>query len=125
MSTRWTSAYAAMHRDGAAAFPPACLHYVLDLVRAESARRGPGTGGSGMSGGPLTPTETSAAFRRATRADFGPLVDDVLADWKLETPAALGEAVALLGAYGCLTLEAGDSPQAFATDTVPFREVHR
>lgn len=121
MSRRWTSAYAAMHRDGAAAFPPACLHYVLDLVRAESGRRGePGT-----SVGPLTPTETSAAFRRAAHADFGPLVDEVLSDWRLETPAALGEAVALLGAYGCLTLDAGDSPQAFATDTVPFKEVHR
>jgi uncharacterized repeat protein (TIGR04138 family) len=121
MSTGWKSAYAAMHRDGAAAFPPACLHYVLELVRTESGRRG----GSGTSDSALTPADTSAAFRRAARADFGPLVDDVLKDWNLETPAALGEAVALLGAYGCLTLDAGDSPQAFATDTVPFTEVRR
>lgn len=120
MSTGWKTAYAAMHRDGAAVFPPACLHYVLELIRAESGRQG----GSGRSEGSLTPADTSAAFRRAAHADFGPLAGEVLNDWKLETPAALGEAVALLGAYGCLTLDAGDSPQAFATDTVPFTEIH-
>jgi uncharacterized repeat protein (TIGR04138 family) len=113
-SPGWKSAYEAMHRDGVADFPPACLHYVLELIRAESNRHG----------GPLTPAESSAAFRRAVHADFGPLCDEVLVEWNLRTPGDLGNAVALLGTYGCLSLDAGDSPQAFATDTVPYKEVH-
>jgi uncharacterized repeat protein (TIGR04138 family) len=115
MADGWKEAYAAMHRDGAAAFPPACLHYVLGMVR-HSARQEHGSGGSPS----LSPSGTVAAFRRAVRADFGPLAGEVLKDWALLTPGDLGRAVDLLGRYGCLSLDAGDSPEAFATDTVPF-----
>jgi uncharacterized repeat protein (TIGR04138 family) len=101
-----------MHRDGAAAFPPACLHYVLELVRNESRRRA----------AVLPPADMVAAFRRAARSDFGSLCREVLEDWELRVPADLGHAVLLLGRYGCLSLDAEDTPGAFATDTVPFTE---
>lgn len=106
----WKTAYAAMHQDGAADFPPACLHYVLDMVRG-AARDGEGS---------LTPAATIAAFRRSTRADFGPLADEVLADWEMRTPENLGRAVTLLGRYGCLALDAGDTAENFAADTLPL-----
>jgi uncharacterized repeat protein (TIGR04138 family) len=117
MPGAWTTVYATMHRDGAAAFPPACLHYVLELVRNEAHAAQAGTQGAPAL---LTPADTTLAFRRAARGDFGPLRDDVLEDWELRTPEDLGKAVTLLGRYGCLTLEDGDTPAAFATDTVSF-----
>lgn len=108
-SSAWKTAYAAMYRDGAAAFPPACLYYVLEKVR--------------QAGTALTPADTIRVFRAATRADFGPLAGEVLDDWGLRTPKDLGQAVDLLGRYGCLTLDSGDTPGNFAQDEVPFGEI--
>src|SRR5690606_32966727 len=93
----WVTVYAAMHRDGATALPPACLHHVLEATRAEAARRGRD----------VSPADLTAAYRRAARADFGPLAAAVLADWGLVTPTALGEAVTQLGRYGGLDLAEG------------------
>jgi hypothetical protein len=59
-----------MHRDDEAAFPPACLHYLLELVRNAARGRDNST--------PFTPADTVAAFRRAVRADFGGIFVDVL-----------------------------------------------
>lgn len=105
----WSAAYARLHREGLAEFPPACLYYVLELVRHVS-----------RTDGPPDPAALIAAFRAATRRDFGPLRDDVLADWALTRPADLGRAVALLGHVGCLVLEAGDDPARYAADPRPF-----
>lgn len=110
MSAAWKEAYAAMHNDGRAAFPPACLHYVLERVRRA---------GREHAGG-LPPDAIIADFRRAVRADFGPLFREVLEDWELRDPADLGRAVTLLGNYHCIQLDSGDTPEHFATDTVPF-----
>lgn len=106
----WKAAYAAMHRDGAAAFPPACLHYVLETVRAAC----------GSDADPRSPADVTAAFRDAARRDFGPLARDVLADWGLTTPGDLGRAVALLGDYGCLSLGDDERADAFAADDAPL-----
>ncbi len=112
MSLAWKDAYAAMHRDGAADFPPAGLLYVLELTRAESRRQGTA----------LSPVEFVAAFRRAARGDFGPFLPRVLADWGLLLPEDLGRAVMLLGRHGCLSLGAEDSLEAFAADDLPLAE---
>jgi uncharacterized repeat protein (TIGR04138 family) len=104
--------YAAMHRDGATALAPACLHYILELARAAAARHS----------GSVTPAELTATFRAAVRADFGPLHAVVLEDWGLTTPTGLGEAVNALGRYGILDLAADEDVAAFAADTVPFTE---
>ena len=114
MTTRrdWVTVYAALHREGATSFAPAGLHYVLDVTRAEAARRG----------GDVAPADLIAAFRRAVRADFGPLSATVLADWSLETPAVLGAAVSQLGRYGGLDLADGDAIDAFAADAIPLAE---
>lgn len=106
----WPAAYAAMHQAGEAAFPPACLNYVLTCVR--NAANGRKT--------PLSPSDTVATFRQRASADFGPLLQEVLEDWGLRTPEELGKAVLLLGKHECLTLEASDTVEAFARDTVPF-----
>lgn len=112
MTDGWKSAYAAMHREGAAAFPPAALRYVLDLTRHESRR----------TSAPLAPAGLVSAFRKSARADFGPFLSEVLGRWELRTPEALGRAVNLLGRYGCLSLDAGDDAAAFAADSRPFAE---
>jgi uncharacterized repeat protein (TIGR04138 family) len=111
--TGWKAAYASLYREGSADFPPACLHYVLELVRRVSRDRGT----------TLTPAETTRAFRDAIRADFGALAGEVLADWELRTPQDLGHAVELLGRYGCLTLDSEDTPEHFALDATPLSEV--
>jgi uncharacterized repeat protein (TIGR04138 family) len=110
MTDGWKTAYAAMHRDGVAAFPPGALRYVLDLARGEA----------GKAGGSLSPAETIAAFRKSARADFGPFLADVLDQWNLRTPEALGRAVETLARYGCLSLDAGDDAAAFAADSTPL-----
>lgn len=112
MSIAWKEAYAAMHRDGAADFPAAALLYVLELTRAEARNRGAA----------VPPGELVAAFRRAARGDFGPLLPRVLEDWGLARPEDLGRAVMLLGRYGCLSLDPGDSVDAFAGDPLPLAE---
>jgi uncharacterized repeat protein (TIGR04138 family) len=111
MTLDWKSAYAAMYRDGEAAFPPAALHYVLQRVRRAARER---------AGGTSTPEEIVAAFRAGARADFGPLVRDVLGAWKIEVPEDLGRAVLLLGRYRCLSLEPSDTLEAFAADDRPL-----
>ena len=100
----WKAAYAALYHDGAASFPPASMHYVLEVVRSAVHNRG----------NALTPADTTEAFREAVRSDFGPLSDAVLADWELRTPKDLGHAVDLLGRSGCLTLDSEDVPENFA-----------
>ena len=112
MMDGWSSAYAAMHRDGEAAFPPAAMRYVLELARGESRK----------AGGPLAPSDMIAAFRRSARADFGALTPEVLEHWDLRTPEALGRAVETLARYGCLSLDEGDSPETFAADSRSFAE---
>jgi uncharacterized repeat protein (TIGR04138 family) len=113
LPTGWKAAYASMYRDGSADFPPACLHYVLELVRSTSRQHG----------SELTPAATTRAFREAIRADFGALAGEVLEDWGLRTPKDLGHAVELLGRYGCLTLDSEDTPEHFALDTGSLFEV--
>jgi uncharacterized repeat protein (TIGR04138 family) len=71
---------------------------------------------------PLAPPEMVTASWTAARADFGPLLPNVLEHWELRTPEALGRAVDALGRYGCLTLEAGDGMDAFAADALPLVE---
>jgi uncharacterized repeat protein (TIGR04138 family) len=111
--TGWKAAYASLYRDGCADFPPACLHYVLELVRSAARNHGAA----------LTPAATTQAFREAIRADFGALAGEVLEDWDLRTPKDLGHAVELLGRYGCLTLDSEDTPEHFALDTGSLFEV--
>lgn len=107
----WSAAYARLHREGLAEFPPACLHYVLELVRRVSHEEGP-----------PGPAALTAAFRAATRDDFGPLRRDVLDEWGVRRPAALGRAVALLGHAGCLILDEEDAPAFYAADARAFTE---
>jgi uncharacterized repeat protein (TIGR04138 family) len=104
MPLDWKTAYASMHTEHRAAFPPAGLHYVLQLNRKlfNAHHR------------TITPAELWQEFGKHTRRDFGPLVAQVLSDWKLGTPEDLGNAVVLLGSYGCLTLEPTDTVEAFA-----------
>ena len=106
----WKSVYAAMHHDGEAAFPPAALHYVLQLVRKSTVNANT----------PLTPDAIITTFRGSVRSDFGPLTRGVLDEWNLRTPEELGRAVLLLGRYRCLSLEPTDTLEAFALDTAPF-----
>ena len=112
----WKSVYATLHRDGEAAFPPAALHYVLQLIR----QRVPKEAGSGST--PLTPEAIITTFRVSVRKDFGPLTREVLDEWNLRTPDQLGKAVLLLGRYQCLSLEPSDTQEAFAADRTPFNE---
>jgi uncharacterized repeat protein (TIGR04138 family) len=109
----WTHAYAHLHRHGEAHFPPACLYYVQTVVRQAAAHTGP-THAS------LSPAMVIEAFRAATRADFGPLRDDVLAQWGLREPRDLGLAVNLLGRAGVLTVDEGDAPEIYTADTMAF-----
>jgi uncharacterized repeat protein (TIGR04138 family) len=113
MTEGWKAAYAAMHRDGGAEFPPAAMRYVLEIARGESRK----------AQAPLSPADLVAAFRRAARADFGPLLPEVLEHWDLRAPASLGRAVEALGRYGCLSLDEADTVAAFASDTLPLAEV--
>ncbi|HEX2613609.1 MAG TPA: hypothetical protein VHO02_08450 [Fibrobacteria bacterium] len=110
MTDGWKTAYAAMHRDGATAFPPAAMRYVLDLTRGEA----------GRTRASLSPAEITAAFRKSARADFGPFLPQVLEHWGLPTPESLGRAVETLARHGCLTLDAGDDTTAFAADSSPL-----
>jgi len=104
MALDWKTAYASMHAHNEATFPPAGLHFVLQLSRQiyRSHNRA------------VTPAELLEEFRKKTRRDFGPLEQQVLDDWGIHTPEDLGKAVALLGRYGCLTLEPTDTVEAFA-----------
>lgn len=111
----WKSVYAAMHRAGDAAFPPAALYYVLQTVRKRAARSQ-----EAEAQAPLTPQDIITTFRAGVRADFGPLSREVLEDWNLRASADLGEAVLLLGRYRCLALEPSDTREAFAADERPF-----
>jgi|GEM_PF-4291659 len=110
----WLNAYARLHREGLAEFPPAALHYVLNVVRQA------GSEAESLHTGSLGPAAVSAAFRAATRADFGPLRSFVLEDWGLLTPGDLGRAISRLGHAGCLTLDDGDAPEYYALDENPF-----
>jgi uncharacterized repeat protein (TIGR04138 family) len=119
MALDWKSAYAAMHRDGEAAFPPAALYYILEVVRNGARENTPS--------GPhiLTPEKMITTFRDKARADFGPLVREVLEEWRLRTPVDLGRAVILLGRYRCLSLAPSDTTEAFAATAagaLPFGE---
>ena len=100
----WKTAYEAMHDRGEAVFPPAGLHYVLQLSRQIFRARNR----------PVTPSELLGEFRKQTRRDLGPMVAQVLENWGLKTSEDLGKAVILLGRYGCLTLEPADTIEAFA-----------
>lgn len=115
MPLDWTSAYADLHAQGEATFPPACLRYVLDGVLAE-ARAGARDGGDGH----VTPARIVARFRARAQRDFGALLPEVLEGWNLTTPAELGEAVRLLARQGLLTLSPEDTPEAFAEDARPL-----
>lgn len=123
----WLTAYDRLHREGLAAFPPAALHYVMNVVR--QATQNPElkeiTGASEVEerathAASIGPAAVIAAFRTATRADFGPLQAFVLSDWGLKTPADLGLAVSHLGHAGCLTLDDGDAPEFYALYENPF-----
>ncbi len=143
----WKEAYARLHRDGRADFPPACLRYVENVVRQTAstpsplppspAANPPGSGSSddivthdaedgshddGSATRSLTPATVIAAFREATQRDFGPLREDVLRHWGMRTPFDLGRAVTLLGRVDRLLLDEGDDPFRYAKDTVPFTE---
>jgi uncharacterized repeat protein (TIGR04138 family) len=113
----WTEAYADLHRTGYADFPPACLHYVLEVVRnaarAETASTPPIRS-------ILSAAGVIAAFRAATRTDFGALRAAVLDDWGLRAPRDLGRAVAHLGRAGCLIVDEGDSLEHYSVDTILF-----
>jgi uncharacterized repeat protein (TIGR04138 family) len=113
MARDWKSAYAEMHRDGAAVFPPAGLAYVLQTVRRAASVRIPEAPA-------LTPEEIITTFRTGARADFGPLLPQVLRGWNLDAPEDLGRAVLLLGRYECLSLEDTDTLEAFSADIRPF-----
>ena len=114
----WKSVYAAMHRDGEAVFPPAALHYILQLVR----KHGGTPPSPDTAPPPLTPKAIITTFRKSIHSDFGPLSREVLEDWKLRTPGELGRAVLLLGRYHCLSLEPSDTLEAFGADTGPLSE---
>ena len=105
MAADWKSAYADMQVRGEAAFPPAGLHYVLQLTRLAAQVH---------EGHAITPEQLLEDFRRQTRRDFGALVSTVLEDWKFHSPEDLGRAVVLLGQYGCLTLDAADTVESFS-----------
>jgi uncharacterized repeat protein (TIGR04138 family) len=104
LALEWKSVYASMHAQNEAAFPPAGLHYVLQLSR----------GLYRAHSRDVAPAELLEEFRKQTRRDFGPLLPTVLEDWGLKGSENLGKAVSLLGRYGCLTLEPGDTVEAFA-----------
>jgi uncharacterized repeat protein (TIGR04138 family) len=128
----WTEAYAGLYRDGVAHFPPACLHYVLNIVRQASLvgsendpveridLTGHETAHTRPAPRSVPPAGVIKAFRSAVRNDFGTLRDDVLEDWGLRTPADLGLAITLLGQAGALTLEEGDAPECYSPDVIPF-----
>jgi uncharacterized repeat protein (TIGR04138 family) len=107
----WKTAYAEMHAKGEADFPPACLHYLLQLNRMAFRNQ---------SGRALTPAELVEAFRKQTRRDFGPLQGKVCEDWGMRGPADLGRAILLMGRYGCLSLDSSDTVESFAMDARPF-----
>ena len=111
----WKSVYAAIHRDGEAAFPPAALHYVLQFVRKRA-----GTNPGQLPPSPLTPEAIVTTFRITVHNDFGPLTREVLDGWNLRTPGELGRAVLLLGRYRCLSLEPSDTLEAFEADDREF-----
>ncbi len=104
MALDWKNAYAKMQAGGEAAFPPACLHYVLQLCRSPRPN----------SGSVLTPEEFTGLFRKQAKRDFGSLMASVLEDWGLQSPQDLGKAVVLLGRYGCLSLEPTDTVESFS-----------
>jgi len=119
MPLDWSSAYAAMHAKGEAFFPPACLHYVLEgVLEAHKAARE--SFPADAADGSLTPDQIVTTFRTRARRDFGPLLPEVLGDWGMTSPAALGEAVLLLGRFGLLSLSPSDTPEAFAADARPL-----
>jgi len=105
----WKTAYAAMHDRGEAVFPPAGIHYVLQLSRQICRARNR----------PVTPSELLDEFRKQTRRELGPMVAQVLESWGLTTSEDLGKAVVLLGHYGCLTLEPAETIEAFAALDMP------
>ena len=106
MATDWKTAYAEMHAKSEAMFPPAALHYVVELCRQASQRR---------EGRVVTPEELTEDFRKQFRRDFGSMGNEVRNDWGIHSSADLGKAVILLGKYGCLTLEPTDTEDAFTS----------
>jgi len=109
----WKTAYAEMHARGEAEFPPAGLHYLLEIIRNSARERGEKHLASG---------EFSEYFRKRIRNDFGPLTNSVLREWGLAHPKDLGRALNLLGRHGCLKLDDSDTPESFAMDSRTFLE---
>ncbi len=109
MPLDWKTVYASMHARNEATFPPAALHYILQLSRRlyDAHHRA------------VTPAELCGEFHGTTLRDFGALLPCVLEDWGLNSAEDLGRAVALLGRYGCLTLEPTDTVEAFAALEAP------
>ena len=105
MALDWKNAYAGIQARGEAAYPPAGLHYLLQVCRQASTR---------TEGRPLTPEELVKNFHQAARRDFGSLKNRVLEDWSLRSAEDLGKAVVLLGSCDCLLLEPTDTVEAFA-----------
>ncbi len=113
MPPDWKTCYASLHARGEATFPPAGLHYLLQLTRQAYRDRG---------GKPLLPREWTEEFRRRIRADFGRLGPAVLEHWELRRAEDLGQALLLLGQIGCLQLGAEDTVSAFAAEGTLWTE---
>lgn len=92
------------HGDGADAFAPPGLEYLMALIK-RAAPQGKGD---------LPAQELCRAFGRAAAQDFGPFLGDALERFAIRTGADLGRAVFLLAAQGCLTLRAGESLEEYA-----------
>lgn len=110
--TSLAEAYAAAHRAGRADVPPACLRFVLEVVRAAAARHGRG----------LTPADTVQALAEASRREFGPLDAVVREEWGLQDGADVARALRLLEACGAVTLAPEDTGAAFAGAAWPSPE---
>jgi len=106
MSLDWKTAYAGMHESGETSYPPAALHYLLQICRQASGH---------IENHLLTPEQLVNEFRKRSQRDFGSMKTSVLEDWKLHTSEDLGKAVLLLAKHHCLTLEPSDTLEAFSS----------
>ena len=105
MSLDWKAAYAALQKTAETKFPPACLQYLLQVLRsAQPSESGPS----------LTPSALTLHFRRQSKQDFGPLLPMVLQDWGLLRPENFGQAMLLLGRQGCINLDPADTIESFS-----------
>ena len=107
MAIDWKSAYASLQKSAEAEFPPACLHYLLQVLRTVQPANAEKK---------TTPMELTSHFRRQSRKDFGPLLPMVLQEWRMAGPAEFGRGMVLLGRMGCLNLEPSDTLESFIGD---------